>query len=385
MKPISIILKGKYRTAISSRNRQLILLFFLSAFYFFALIGCDINRLISKPSPSDPQVDFLLFLLAGREDSNYDLFYYEPNPTPDVDDLRSDVLKFRFPQTIDIEKKNVLIFIHGWNFKERNSDPPSDFGYKVSQIKDTWAQAIKFYESSSNNWKNRTNMYFFTYRTSNRIFDNGRRLQTVISQNFQPSDNIIIIAHSMGGLVARQAMLNENDQTYIDGVISLGTPYYGSPFAVPGFQSDVPILPDVISFYTNTDGGKDLAHTNSFSGQPSISNGNNVYLDLLSAKNSSLDTKTITYYGNLVSCQSADLVIYRSGCSLLKSKDSGFAINDGIVPVNSASLGGNGREKIEVINTDHSMISFLTITESIGRDFFESVMQKAENSFFISK
>ena len=43
-----------------------------------------------------------------------------------------------------------------------------------------------------------------------------------------PSQNVIIIAHSMGGLVAHSYIQNHNGGSKVNKLITLATPYHGS-------------------------------------------------------------------------------------------------------------------------------------------------------------
>lgn len=348
------------------------------------IMGCDIQRFISKPSSRDPEQDFLLFLLVQREDPNYDLFYYEPNPFPGLGEMRQDAIRFRVPGTVPNRRKKSIIFIHGWNFKERNSDPPADFAYKVASIQDTWSSAIQGIDNSNDPWKNEYDFYFFTYRTSHFIESNGRRLFAEIQRSIPKSNQLVLVGHSMGGLVARDAMKrsqessihSDEESRWIDGMVTLGTPFFGSPFAVRDYKrSQLSFLQEAISFYTETDGGRDLKHSNQLFGGEKISGGENPYLEELSQPNPNIDNRTIVYAGNLTDCNQADLILFRTSCTILK-QDPQFSDSDAIVPKRSALLGGRGREEFEKTGFDHSMISFRSVDAKMGEDFFVEVMQK---------
>ncbi|MCC5813696.1 MAG: hypothetical protein JJT78_02995 [Leptospira sp.] len=348
--------------------------------YIF-LNGCDVNRFINKPSSSDPAQDFLLFLLLSREDSNYDLYRYNPNPNLGLGEVRPNAVRFSLPNREEDRSGRInLIFIHGWNFKERNSDPPADFAYKIAQIEDTWLNAIQFIDKLDTNIQDRFNFYFYTYRTSNRIFDNGRRFLNETTRFFKDEDQIVVVAHSMGGLVTREAMLQSQERDLYNGLISLGTPYFGSPFAVSDFVGFNPILQELVSFYTSTDGGRDLAHSNQLDNQVEISGGINLYLDRLSAINESLDSRTVAYYGNMTDCNLGELVLYQTSCNILKNQNVAFEINDAIVLGNSARLGGRAKETIQKENFDHSMLAFRIIDTEAGETFFLEVMNKILNT-----
>jgi hypothetical protein len=355
--------------------------FFVYSLVIILTTSCDVNRFINKPSSSDPAQDFLLYIIFSREDSNYDLYRYIPIPDPILQDSRPNSIRFTINTSQEDRSRKInLIFIHGWNFKERNSDPPADFSYKISQIEDTWSNAIEFIDRLDPNIQDKFNFFFYTYRTSNRISDNGRRFLTEVSRFFEESNRVIIVAHSMGGLVSRQAMANSQDRNLINGMVSLGTPFFGSPFAITDFTSFNPLLQELVSFYTSTDGGRDLVHSNQLDNQVEISGGENVYLDQLSAFNTILDSKTIAYYGNMNDCSKGELVLYQTSCNILKNRNPAFEINDAIVVGNSARLGGRAKEMIEKENFDHSMIAFRLIDKEVGYNYFLEVMNKILNT-----
>ncbi len=70
--------------------------------------------------------------------------------------------------------------------------------------------------------------WVFRYPTYDRIVTNADRLNQLASTRFGGRD-LVVIAHSMGGMVTAQAMLNHGLRA--DRLISLGTPYLGSPLA----------------------------------------------------------------------------------------------------------------------------------------------------------
>ena len=82
-------------------------------------------------------------------------------------------------------------------------------------------------------------VYRYVYRSSRSISDNGREFADFVNQFYQDHNELserqfVIMAHSMGGLVARYA-LNTNPafREKVHRLITLGTPHLGSPFANP--------------------------------------------------------------------------------------------------------------------------------------------------------
>ncbi len=65
------------------------------------------------------------------------------------------------------------------------------------------------------------------YDFHERIHDSGNRLNEKLKQNFAPEDRVVIVAHSMGGLVGRMSVLL-GGVTCVKRLIMLGTPNFGA-------------------------------------------------------------------------------------------------------------------------------------------------------------
>jgi PKD repeat protein len=78
-------------------------------------------------------------------------------------------------------------------------------------------------------------LFGLEYVTSKSIENNGQEFADIVNRvansmkKKNPDGKIVILAHSMGGLVAKSALVQWNAN--IDAVITLGTPYHGSPLA----------------------------------------------------------------------------------------------------------------------------------------------------------
>ncbi len=89
---------------------------------------------------------------------------------------------------------------------------------------------------------------YLHYNTGLHISTNGRAfarlLETLVEQWPQPVEEIVILAHSMGGLVARSACHYAREAGYawphqLRKLIFLGTPHHGSPLERSGNLADV--------------------------------------------------------------------------------------------------------------------------------------------------
>jgi len=74
-------------------------------------------------------------------------------------------------------------------------------------------------------------LYGFVYDPFRRVSENGKDLATWLS--YFSGRQVVIIAHSMGGLVARSAI--EEHGASVLRLITLGTPHQGTPLAAEGF------------------------------------------------------------------------------------------------------------------------------------------------------
>ncbi len=85
----------------------------------------------------------------------------------------------------------------------------------------------------ANDWKTST----FNYDWRKRVTDNAQRLKTFIDANVQAGEKVDVVAHSMGGLVARSYIEQEGAQNKIDKLITVGTPHKGAVDAYPAWSA----------------------------------------------------------------------------------------------------------------------------------------------------
>ncbi|MEO8138479.1 MAG: alpha/beta fold hydrolase [Gemmatimonadota bacterium] len=81
-------------------------------------------------------------------------------------------------------------------------------------------------------------IYAYTYPTFNHFKYAGDALTSDLHALLTTVRGVVLVAHSMGGLVAHQAATNlESDPTYkgkVLGIVAIGVPFYGTPLAGPG-------------------------------------------------------------------------------------------------------------------------------------------------------
>lgn len=186
-----------------------------------------------------------------------------------------------------------LILVHGWDPVDRDNAPRISIG-------DLKIRAISFWTDLLNSNEIRSLVNFggydlliYDYLTSNSIDLNGSRFRNRLDTVFSSQDTVAIFAHSMGGLVTRFAVYKNTKPIYLKRIITAGTPFHGSPWASSSFQGDRGSLASLAAYFTNTDGGMDLAYDN-FDG---VLSSGNAKLSEINAK-SDRDDLFIAYYGS---------------------------------------------------------------------------------------
>ena len=147
------------------------------------------------------------------------------------------------------EKLNPVIIIPGIMGSAKKGDV-----WLIDPILHTYDDLIATLEA--NGYESQKNLFTFPYEWRDSNVETAKLLKTKISDvkekcaaaNLSDTDcsKIDIVAHSMGGLVARQYVQSSDYQNDVDQLIFLGTPHRGSPKAYlmweagefpPGFRN----------------------------------------------------------------------------------------------------------------------------------------------------
>ncbi|ASV11413.1 esterase [Leptospira santarosai] len=336
--------------------------------------------LTKKKNMTEEILQTLAFLFWGE--FNHELYKFVPIPLFTLkSQFNSDQFMIATPESK--ENKPKIVLIHAWDFKEKNTQPPTDKFAKVKNLRETWDDVLEMYSQNISGVQTSHELYVFTYRTSDYVENNGRRLIDKLNAVFTPDDKVILVADSMGGLVGRSALYHSsNTNDVIDLIVTLGTPYLGSPFASPSYQGNFGKLGDLISFMTGSEGGKDLAYTNALATSYQVPTPNeyidgafNPYLERL-LRESSKDSRVIVFYGEMSVCNDhpGSDAIYVIGCGFLSDGNPSFANkSDGIVSSTSAKMSS----KLPVTkqfskNFDHAQLSFRNHVNTISRNAYFS-------------
>lgn len=123
--------------------------------------------------------------------------------------------KIALKEPLEITSQDkVLLFIHGWT-----SSPIACWNSFIIGLTPLIKEA------------GYTRLLTMGYNTSMPIDKNGELLSLYL-QNKLNGAKVDIVAHSMGGLVARSALENYGKGDLVQNLITLGTPHKGSPLAI---------------------------------------------------------------------------------------------------------------------------------------------------------
>lgn len=358
------------------KGSLLIIILFLSIFLFEDCAYYVWKKQFTKEDSTD---DALFLSLIGVIDNpNQELYFFQPGFSRNL----SKEQYIEASLVPSYSSKPKLVFIHGWNPLERDTDPFTSRTRKIENINGTFQNGIIHYQEDLSGAKTKYDLYLFTYRTSNGLVFNADGFLKILKKNFKSSDKVVIVAHSMGGLVTRAAMKSDSYPTnLIDGVVTLGSPMYGSPFASKAYLKSQSFVSDLSSFLLETQGGNDLSHTNQGIGQSKIESETNLVLDYIN-QDFLYNQIFVSFAGILTSpsCSGAETFYYTTGCNVLTTSNPSFDRNDGIVPENSAFLGKTVFKTIGKNGYDHSMMAFQTkdIDDNKSKELFQETILEAD-------
>jgi pimeloyl-ACP methyl ester carboxylesterase len=121
----------------------------------------------------------------------------------------------------DTGGKIPLVLIHGW---QRLGTDMND----IKPEQDDWKNFINYFYSDSD-LTAKFVLYTYRYDSKKDIDTNGSNLATTINNYFPNAPKVAITAHSMGGLVSHSYIQNHGGNSKVLKLITLGTPYHGSP------------------------------------------------------------------------------------------------------------------------------------------------------------
>jgi len=159
-----------------------------------------------------------------------------------------------------------IILVHGASGDRKDDSLNYWYGWANGDMAPSKAQLGRF---NQNDMKNKFRVYRYVYDSRRSIRDNGEEFAAFVNQFYLTNQTfgerqVIIMAHSMGGLVTRYALnTNSTFRDKVHRVITLATPHLGSPWSNPSWVR-LPRLPDdperredifVALFYNSNFGG----------------------------------------------------------------------------------------------------------------------------------
>lgn len=269
-----------------------------------------------------------------------------------------------------------LILVHGWQPTMRAcGDVPFGFGRFVPESA-TWGAFLSQYMTapSATSAPLPLDVYepwVMRYPTFQSVEQSSRELSSAIQGTFG-SRSVVVVAHSMGGLVAGRAMVREQALP-IGKLVTLGTPWSGTPLAASTF-SQLARTFDVRSCtllqsgatalvgFASTPGFDDLSDE----AQGWISQSVSPHLGLISARVNAIAGDMSTQHIPFELAGPLRL----ADCML---RLLGVAASDGVVPVRSALAGASATAVTTLQGLDH-----IALPAGVRTSNGESALQEVE-------
>lgn len=313
----------------SAARRGLVLLLLA-----LSLISCDKIKQALGQKEDDTTLQLLTWLGILNPPADYyaRLYYVDPLIVANTTD-RARIWEATSSDVHSAKKK--LVLVHGWHFEDRDfvGNYPSSDALKDRVLSQNWSAFLGTTDFATLVGTGAWDIYAFDYLTAVGVESNGTRLRSKLDRLFGPGDVVVLYGHSMGGLVSRFAVYHGDNPTHITRVITTGTPFHGSPWASPQFQ-DRTALGDLAAFFTDTQGGRDLAWDNYDHG---LSGASNPTLDAVNAK-TDRDARFFAYYGTLANPGTSGSGTLAPACLALPGTPAAWTPSDCIVPATSAQL-----------------------------------------------
>lgn len=132
------------------------------------------------------------------------------------------------------DQREPLIIIHGWQ-GGYDTDTAEEWFNNADSAEIYWEQFIKYMQTPAHRdfFAKNYKPYVYHYPSFKHITYNGRKLKQLISSLPElKNKKLTILAHSMGGLVARSWVEEHDGDQQLNKLITLATPHHGSPAAI---------------------------------------------------------------------------------------------------------------------------------------------------------
>jgi uncharacterized delta-60 repeat protein len=232
-------------------------------------------------------------------------------------------------------KPTAIVMVHGWQAFEGLTRWQYSDTHNLSPHCSNWLQIMMAFKNQGGNWatlRANADLFSFRYDSDQRIQANGTKLSNEIQEHLGKYDNIIFLAHSMGGIVSVEAR-QQLDIRW--GLVSLNSPYMGSvpTCTISNGQYCLELLDSIkltsiIALTGNYEGTLDLT-----SYYPRFGSVGNPYLQSLWSDRANF-SNIYSIHGNSGSSFANFSVFYKAIGGL--ATGLGWGPNDGIVPIASA-------------------------------------------------
>lgn len=132
------------------------------------------------------------------------------------------------------DTRTTLILVHGIHgIKELYEDGILDEREAIEQL-GGWDNFLNYYENIDPDLKNKYKVYRFLYLSDKQpVYEIGRsfkrHLEEAIARGDMNGQPVVLLAHSMGGLVSRSMMQEQDGDAQVKKLITLATPHHGTP------------------------------------------------------------------------------------------------------------------------------------------------------------
>ena len=140
-----------------------------------------------------------------------------------------------YPETPDVEHTIgsgvPLILVHG---NGNEGEEEAAWGTFLNYVD---AHPAEYAPFDVYNWVHDTHLAIGFNGSTGNADELGRFVDDYVLPNYSPGTKPVFLAHSRGGLVARSFMGYVGQGDGVLGLVTLGTPHHGSPFAVPDWDA----------------------------------------------------------------------------------------------------------------------------------------------------
>ena len=179
---------------------------------------------VSGYSPRDGNSELIVRNDRQQPSPDHWDFYYSPGEAT----VQTELTDARIP----------VILIHGASGDRKINSLNYWYGWANGDMAPDGAQLGRFNEADM---RTRFRVYRYVYDSRRPIADNGKEFAMFVNQFFLTHPDlaerqVVIVAHSMGGLVSRYALnWDSTFRSRVHRLITLGTPHLGSPLADPSW------------------------------------------------------------------------------------------------------------------------------------------------------